>query len=142
MTTCKIVVVDLRAYRVERVDSGGFKSVRSFATYKEARLCVDQDRNFETNAALAKRAELRRLAAALTVRATAARKRAEAAVERSARTRGLVAQACQHVDRMRQFTRFRPIESGNRRHRPTEPSPIQSSSARALAPPTQRHRPN
>jgi hypothetical protein len=75
MTTYKIVVVDLRAYRVERVDSGGFKSVRSFATYEEAQLCVDQDRIFETKAVQAKRAELRRLAAALTVRATAARKK-------------------------------------------------------------------
>jgi predicted AAA+ superfamily ATPase len=98
MTTYKIVVVDLRSYRVERVDSGGFKSVRSFATYEEAQSCVDQDRIFETKAAQAKRAELGRLAAALTVRATAARKRAEAAVERSARTRGLVAQACQHAE--------------------------------------------
>jgi hypothetical protein len=98
MTTYKIVVVDPRAYRVERVDSGGFKSVRSFATYAEAQSCVDQDRFFETKAAQAKRTELRRLAAALTVRAPAARKRAEAAVERSARTRGLVAQACQHAE--------------------------------------------
>jgi hypothetical protein len=57
-------------YRVERVDSGGSKSVRSFATYEEAQSCVDQDRIFETKAAQAKRAELGRLAAALTVRAT------------------------------------------------------------------------
>src|SRR5690348_14729585 len=98
MTTYKIVVVDLRSYRVERVDSGGFKSARRFATYEEAQSCVDQDRIIETKAAQAKRAELGRLAAALTVRATAARKRAEAAVERSARTRGLVAQACQHAE--------------------------------------------
>jgi hypothetical protein len=81
MASYNIIVDGLTGYGVERSSRRGFKSVRGFETYDEARSWVRQDQIIEAKAAQSYRAELRRRAAAIVMRAAAARERADKARE-------------------------------------------------------------
>ena len=94
MAKYTIIVDGLRAYGVERSSPRGFQSVRGFATEIAAQSWIDQDQISQLEAARVAaqhlRAELRHRSGALIVRSIAARERAAAALEKSARSKALV----------------------------------------------------